>query len=243
MRTVARTPSKLTDLLQSRGFAESDLSNLHITKGNVTDTSAVRTTLTHPTQSNAPVSLVLSGIGGTPKPQLSLIRPFTIDQPNICQDATRTILDVLRSFPADAPRPFFVAVSTTGISQLQRDVPLLFFPLYRWFLHAPHQDKVVMERLLDETLRSPSGGAKAPLSGFVSVRASLLLDGARKPVKEIREGWERSPSNDALKGKAPGPAVGYTISRASVGAWIFERVLANQGRESEWSGKMATITH
>lgn len=99
----------------------------------------------------------------------------------------------------------------------------------------PHIDKTGMEDAIAESgLSSPS-----PLSGFVIVRASLLTDGSGIGVDKLRVGWERH-ERDGTGEAGPGPAVGYTVARKDVGAWIFEKVVKNA--DGEWNGRLVTVT-
>lgn len=161
----------------------------------------------------------------------------TLNDPSICQDATRTTLAALRDLQAAGVqgKPLFAVVSTTGITSGKRDVPLLFLPLYHWGLAAPHEDKRKMEGLLREAARD---GADAPFDGFVSVRPSLLFRGATKGTEVLRVGWEVDEAG-AMKG--PGPAVGYTITRDDVGLWVFEELVRSKGG-SAWKGRYGSLT-
>lgn len=59
--TVARTPSKLTELLLSKGVSQSAISShLTVTEGDVRDVSAVKSTLSPKGQT---ASIIISGIG------------------------------------------------------------------------------------------------------------------------------------------------------------------------------------
>ena len=209
---VARTPQKLVDMLLAKGVPQATIdSKLHIAEGNIRDTAAVRAMLVH---DGRPVSMIISGIG--PHPTQNFDK-------TLCQDAARIILDVLDTLalPA-AQRPFFVAVSSTGISSGPRDVPLLFTALYHVLLAIPHRDKRVMEDLILEADRE---GNK--ISGFCIVRPSLLIDWSSKGT--VRVGSEEAP------------AVGYTIARDDVGKWIFEQCI--QGDPKRWSGKKPSLTY
>lgn len=113
-----------------------------------------------------------------------------------------------------AKKPVVVAVSTTGISNGPRDVPLLCVPLYHWLLAVPHEDKLEMERLLFE--QGDKNVDDRVISGFVIVRASALMDGNGVGLEKIREGREGMP------------AIGYTVARKDVADWIFEKVVRRQ---------------
>lgn len=220
---MARDPSKLEKLLRARGVSEAAISsNLQITAGNVTDTDAVRKTLI---RDNATADIVISGIGG----KLLFDNPLkpTLDNPTICQDAISTIIHALRSLPG--PKPILVALSTTGISDKKRDLPIAMMPMYHWMLKVPHKDKKVMEALILEEVNQPA--TERGISNFVIVRPSLLTDGPGQGVDKIKYGTETRP------------AVGYTISRNDVGAWVFEKVVKSPEEErSKVLGQIVTIT-
>lgn len=126
-------------------------------------------------------------------------------------------LGELKTTSTPAKKPLVVAVSTTGVSDGPRDVPLLFMPMYHWLLAVPHVDKWEMERLLWE--QGKKNVDERVLGGFVIMRPSLLVDGAGVGLGKVREG------------RVEMPAVGYTIARKDVGTWIFERLVREQSLE------------
>ena len=209
---VARTPKKLTDMLLAKSIPQATLdAKLHITQGDVRDAAAVQSTLVH---NSKPVNTIVSGIG--------MIVGRNADM-TICQDSTREILNALGQLALPtAQRPFLTVISTTGISNGPRDVPLLFTPLYHVALATPHKDKRVMEELVVEAGRE---GTK--ISGYCLVRPSLLIDW--KNPGALRVGSEAEP------------AVGYTIKRDDVGKWIFEECI--QGDPQRWKDTKPTLTY
>ena len=208
---LARTPSKLTNLLLSKRVSQETMSsNLTIIQGDVLDSTAVLSTLRP--SSRAPAGLIISGIG-----MVNLFKENTI-----CTDAINSILSALASLQlARDRRPMMLAISTTGISSGPRDVPLLMGPLYHGLLAKPHKDKREMERVLGQQMGAASGeekgNEKAVLKGVVIVRASLLSNGPALGEAKVRVGSEREP------------AVGYTISREDVGLWIYENFVKSGG--------------
>ena len=252
VRALARNPQKLTDALITRKVPQEAV-NKHLTiiKGDVKDRRSVEEALSFPAQQS--VDLIISGIGGAPKITWNPLRPFSLTDPPISADATRTILSALRSVQgeqgsyAGAKKPLFVCISTTGLSEKQRDVSILFWAFYHWALAVPHEDKRDMEQQLDALMSSRE--EESPLSGAVVLRPSLLLDGPAKGGDSIRVGWEWSPSVKT-DSKEPGPAIGYTISRDSVGTWLHDQIVAGCERDEagrrevreKWSGKMVTLT-
>lgn len=218
---MARNPEKLRGLLQQRQVSEYILANnLIVVTGSVTDTRAVKDTLVY---ANRPVDFIISGIGGRPSFENPL-QP-SLDNPTICQDAIRAILTATtrERLMADK-KPSLVVISTTGISQHGRDVPLLMLPLYHWALKVPHDDKAGMELMIREEMVKHVD--KRGIQSCTVVRPSLLTNG-EGGLENVRVGLEETP------------AVGYTISRSQVGRWIFENLLS---RQSEYVGKVVTIT-
>lgn len=233
-RALARTPAKLTASLKNKSVSSETLDrHLTIIQGDVKDVSAVKETLTLPAgPPGNVVDQIISGIGGTPAFQWSLIQPFTLTDPTICQDAGRTILKALEELQStsqeETKKPILINVSTTGIPSpnCPRDVPLLFVPLYHWGLAVPHEDKKVLQETLAAHMKSES----KVLQGFIHVKPSLLMDGEAIGLQAVREGVEAEP------------AVGYTIRRADVGSWMFERLVKGEVK-GEWMDRSVCITY
>ncbi|KAJ9196366.1 hypothetical protein DTO166G4_528 [Paecilomyces variotii] len=216
---LVRTPSKLENLLRERKVSDSAIAaNLQITAGNVTDVEAVKKTLV---RDGANVDIVISGIGG----KLLFTNPLkpTLDNPTICQDAVSTIISALNSLAG--PKPTLVALSTTGISDKKRDLPVAMMPMYHWMLKVPHKDKKVMEAAILKEVAKPEG--ERAISDYVIVRPSLLTDGPSIGTDKIKAGTEEKP------------AVGYTITRDDVGLWVFEKLIKEN---HSYHGQIVTIT-
>ncbi|KAL4952426.1 hypothetical protein BDW69DRAFT_200731 [Aspergillus filifer] len=238
---LVRTPAKLTSLLSPRGLDTNHLPNLHIITGSTTDLSAIAATLYPPYL--APVSMIISGVGGTPDFSNPLSPKF--NGKTICQETVRNIFTVLREHKgAQLPnnlKPILVVISTTGLTK-ERDIPLAMVPLYKWGLKVPHADKEVMERLIFEEGSRPE--SERVISLYTIVRPSLLNDGASQTGK-IR----------ALKGQGEGqntaigmacPFVGYTICREDVGGFMFglvEGVRNEKAEGREYWGYVVSISH
>ncbi|KAF2401857.1 hypothetical protein EJ06DRAFT_548086 [Trichodelitschia bisporula] len=226
---LARTPSKLRAFLETQHTVPAATldSNLTIVEGAIQDAPAVLATLTP-----AP-STILFGIGAIPK--LAANRHLLkLDDPHICSNGIEAVLAALRTQQAadpSTPRPFIAVISTTGLSA-RRDVPLLLYPLYHVFLAEPHVDKRAMEAAVARASVAPDSLVR----GFVVLRPTLLTDGRGVGTAKVRAGWERHPdAPGAAEGEDPTPpAMGYAISRADVGAWIWEEVLRDQGQK--WAG-------
>ena len=202
---LARTPSKLTNLLLSRGVSQSDIDNhLRITAGDVLDITSVKANLSH---SGRNADIIFSGIGITNFAELTA-------EVAICSNAISNILAALTELKP-AKRPLLVALSSTGITQgkAPRDLPLLMVPIYYYMLANPHKDKIHMEEVIEEHYASRD----CQISGSVIVRPSLLMNGAAKGGENVRVGTESKP------------AVGYTINRDDVGLWMFETLVKGDG--------------
>jgi nucleoside-diphosphate-sugar epimerase len=203
-RALARTPSKLTTSLETQGLSESLLANLEIIQGNAKDVESVKTLLQTPT---GIVDTIVFGVGAAPKLRLHIM-PVTLDDIEVCRTAMATLLSALDELKA-VTKPRLLVISTTGITKGPRDVPLLYVPLYHWFLHIPHVDKRVMEELVCMQRQKPA--AERTVGEFAIVRPTLLMDGNGVGVAKVRYGLESNP------------ALGWTIDRKDVGNWLFEK--------------------
>lgn len=224
---MVRTPSKLTALLSGAGISSFTMSSLlTIHGGDALDVSAVKKALL--IREGEKLSLpatIISGLGGVPKLQFTY--PFLSFDTTICQTAAATLLTALQELYTDHPaleaaKPLLGFVSTTGISQGPEDVPFWIRFLYHQILHVPHLDKRAMESLF-------RGAEGKTLRAVVGVRPTLLTDGKAVGVHNIRVGREAAPE------------MGYMVSRADVGEWIFQNVIETGGEG--WTGDMASLTN
>ncbi|KAL4901742.1 hypothetical protein BDW74DRAFT_181457 [Aspergillus multicolor] len=206
---LCRTPSKLATL------AAKYPATLIIKAGNAHNAKDILSILTH---SGSPVSAISFSIGN--KPDFSAAARESAD-PNVCEKGMRALLEALatmRSSGFSGWYPLLSVVSTTGISDSGRDIPLLLYPLYHVLLAVPHADKRVMESLLRDS------GER-----FVLVRPSLLVDGKGEgDGKRVRVGLE-----DVRSGRVVRREVGWTISRKTVGEWMFGNLLSRADPELE----------
>ncbi|KAF7156310.1 hypothetical protein CNMCM5623_009703 [Aspergillus felis] len=231
---LARTPKKLHDMLLAQGISEESIStNLIIIQGDVTDVAAVKKTLMSGDERKL-VDKIVSGIGARPSMQLSLTTPVKMDNPHICEQATKSIIAALGEIYAEYPdeqlcKPVITVISTTGVDG-SHDVPFGFKSLYSVALAVPHKDKKKLEELVKgDELKDESSRA---FSGAVIVRPSLLVGDhriAKIGSKKLRVGTEENPS------------IGYTVNRARVGQWIFEEIVNKT--EVDWVGKVVTLTY
>ncbi|KAK7420324.1 hypothetical protein QQZ08_010457 [Neonectria magnoliae] len=210
---LCRTPAKLEAVFPDRP------ANLVIRQGNAHDADAVAACLTRPADAGRLVDAVSFTIGGLFDP-----KRLTIDDPDVCKKGIASLLQALRALRLAGAQgsPLIAAISTTGVSNHGRDVPLAFLPFYHYGLAVPHADKKVLEERLVECPER-----------WVAVRPSLLVDGA-KPDRKIRVGVE-----DPHKGVEK-KEVGYTISREDVGRWMYQNLLAADC--AQYNGKAVSLT-
>ncbi|KAF9211125.1 hypothetical protein BGZ59_008493 [Podila verticillata] len=233
VRALARTPSKLTDMLLAQGISKSTIdSQLTIIKGDIASVPAIKSVLL--SGDYALASQIMSGVGGTPQLRWSLKHPVTIDNPEICASTTENIVQALREIYLEHPstaahKPSIVIISTTGVSDVCEDVPFGFQTMYHVALADPHKDKKVMEKIITEN----AAGSDAVFRGAIAVRPSLLTGDQNikggKGWKSLRVGQEDKP------------AIGYTIHKADVGEWIFEETIKTDGQR--WFGQKVTLTN
>ncbi|KAL2066443.1 hypothetical protein VTL71DRAFT_2514 [Oculimacula yallundae] len=225
VNVLARTPSKLANL-------SSQYSKLNIIPGDIRDISAIKSTLIFETRV---VDTIISAIGMTI--ELSGFG-FSSKSPTICEDGTRAILAALSQLEtenvAQVPSggPEFVLLSTTGISDKGRDIPIAMMPMYHWMLTVPHKDKKQMEALMIH------GEGKS--RKWVMIRPSFLRDGESKGLQSIRVSTE-TPGAEPEKIQEEIVAVGYVIHREDVALWIVEECVKGNGKK--WQGKMVTLTY
>lgn len=250
---MVRTPSKLTDLLKKNGIS-SELISKHLTivQGNSKDSVKVTEALK---VNNVVADMIISGVGGVPIFKPNPLRP-TLDDPTICQDTVSTILKALRDMHSESAsssssqdkkkheekkkKPTLVVISTTGISDSGRDIPLPMLPFYHWMLPIPHEDKKMMEKLLVEEMSKGNGddASSAAIEHFVTVRPSLLTDGHSLGFGAIRAGIDRRQER-----KVDNSAIGYTIPRADVGGWIFEQLVEDKaGKKRTYLNQFVALT-
>jgi putative NADH-flavin reductase len=218
---LARTPSKLTGLLEA---TSTPTENLTIVSGSIDDRAAVASTLQNATT-------VIFGVGGSPVFSPNPLTMFvTLNDQNICERAITQVLSVLQE---TGSKPLISVISSTGLHG-NKDLPILMRPLYK-ALEVPHRDKEAMERLV---VKAAQDGV---VDGHVIVRPALLSHGSETEGK-VKAGYEGRFKNGSAKwGDIAGEAVGYTISRKDVGRWIFEEVV--EGRGGEWKGHGVSLAY
>lgn len=198
-------------------------------KGDIRDIPSIKETLT---TNNRIVDIAISSIGMVFRRQGFGFAP---GDTHICEDGTKHILSALSEIEEEAKievpngGPQLVLLSTTGISDKGRDIPVAMVPLYHWMLSTPHIDKKKMENLVVHSGRK-----------WIIVRPSFLGNGSGKGMGRIRTSTEL-PSASAEQQKAAGVAIGYTIDREDVALWIVEECV--KGDATKWEGKAVTLTY
>ncbi|KAH6612227.1 hypothetical protein B0J18DRAFT_76553 [Chaetomium sp. MPI-SDFR-AT-0129] len=253
---LCRTPSNLTSQLPAElvpseaptnntNTNTNNNTNLHIITGNAHDPAALtRCFSTVP----SPIDTIVFSLGAYPT-----LRGMS--DPHVCEKGMGVLLDVLRAqrdtqeSGRDYQPPHLIAISTTGISSLGRDIPLLVVPLYKVVLHTAHEDKRGMERLVvaagtgssylpSEKGKQQTGTGETKGEGlvrFTLVRGSLYTSGPET------EGLVRVGVEDVGKGVVESRELGYTISREDVGKWVWEECIKVEG--GQWVGKAVGITY
>ncbi|KAF3051901.1 hypothetical protein E8E11_011405 [Didymella keratinophila] len=239
---LARTPQKLVDMLRTVHSISLETIEkcLTIYTGDIKDVSAVSATLHSPLDASKLVDAICFGIGAYPVMQWSLFQPITLSDIHICESGVQTIFAALEELETQGItasstglKPLFSSISTTGISNKIRDVPLLLYPVYIYALHVPHEDKKKAEQLL-------VNDRGKHIRDCVIVRPTLLTDAAPAGVDRLRVGWEWKGKETERTGvKEAGPQLGWTVGRRDVGAWVFEKVI----KEGGWEGKCVSLTY
>ncbi|TLS21103.1 uncharacterized protein PpBr36_10577 [Pyricularia pennisetigena] len=234
---LVRTPAKLTDKYPSKP-------NLTVVQGDSRNIADVKRALSKPSDvaSSGLVDIVVSSVGSYPS-----MRNFGANEdPTLCEESMKALLSAVEELIAQGgvqklSPPRIIAVSSTGISDFGRDVPLALAPLYYLLLASAHKDKRKMESQL---ITDKATGKKAPPAAgsarpeFTVVRGSMYVeskDGGK--AKPVRVGVE-----DPYKG-IESQAIGYTIAREDVGKWIFHNLISDATGAKRYINKMVTVTY
>lgn len=225
---LMRTPDKLTTLLKNAGIDASTLASLlTIYTGNALDVPAVKKALLMGSGEHIHLpSTIISGLGGIPRFQFYL-PPFTIDQPTICQTGAATLVTALSEIYTTYPqlrssKPLLCFISTGGIHKGADDVLWVTQMLYHTLLSIPYKDKKAMDMIF----YGKEGSSN--FRSVVGVKPTILTDGPELGSEKIRVGRMQEP------------ALGYTVSRKDVGAWIYRAIVL--GDAKGWEGEMVTVT-
>lgn len=239
---LVRRPAKLLEQLHKQQHIDeaTTSNNLSIVQGNATKIDDIkRALLTRVTagSDNTIPSTILTALGASPVFTFNVRQPLNLvalDQPTLCTDAATALLTALERIQIENPhlaapvRPSLTFISSTGISDGPEDVPLALRGLYHSLLAKPHRDKRAMETVFQ------SERARAVLSLVTGVRPTLLVGSG--VVDQSNKGLVRA-------GIETMPAVGYTITRAAVGRWIFEHIIEDRKEgDRSWRGEMCSLT-
>ncbi|KAF4993966.1 hypothetical protein FGRMN_6097 [Fusarium graminum] len=237
---LARNPDKLRNILVTEQDILPDMIDQYLTvhQGDVKDPVTVAKALISPTDVNAVVDFIISGVGSYPRFQWSITRPFPLRDETICEDAIKTIYTALSKLSASgvtgtasAQKPLLVAVSTAGCGR-NRGIPFPIYLQYHYFLGGPLADKQKMETVIMED-------TGCHIRDFVIMRPLFLKNGGTKGDGQLRVGWEWGITDGEDKANEPGPEIGYMVSRKDVGKWAFDHVVAEGG----WEGKCIYLTY
>ncbi|CAE6437861.1 unnamed protein product [Rhizoctonia solani] len=172
--------------------------------------------------SDGKVDLIFFGIGGDPS--LSLTKGFVITPADVTTRSMSVLLSIVQS---STVRPRLVTISSNGLDE--RSHSLLPFPLkifYSWLLRVPHEDKIGLERNVEQATSSERW---LDPKNSVIVRPSLLTSGkclADTKPDAYRIGEELTSA--------------WTVSRADVGHFVVEKVLAEWDR---WAGNAWVVSY
>ncbi|KAH7345738.1 hypothetical protein B0J17DRAFT_624850 [Rhizoctonia solani] len=172
--------------------------------------------------SDGQVDLIFFGIGGDPS--FSLTNGFIITPGDL---TTRSMFVLLSIVQSSAARPKLVTISSNGLDKRSHSLlPLPLKILYGWLLKVPHQDKIGLESNVKQA--TSSEGWLDPKNSVI-VRPSLLTSGkclADTKPDAYRTGEELTSA--------------WTVSRADVGHFVVEKVLAEWDR---WGGKTWVVSY
>ncbi|KAK3360459.1 hypothetical protein B0T25DRAFT_565347 [Lasiosphaeria hispida] len=214
---LCRTPSSLLSKL-----TPAEQAAVHISQGNAHDAAALRAALSDPSvPPHTLVDYVISGIGN-PVTKEGVLHPDV----DVCRKGMEVLLEVVAGLRGEGftGRVRVLGISSTGVSDFGRDIPIAMIPLYKVMLHVPHKDKKGMEDLL-----------VASGEEWTVVRPSWLTNG-EGGVTDVRAGMEDPERKEVVT-----KAVGYTISREDVGKWIFENVVEEV--DGKWVKRIASLTY
>jgi len=250
---------KVTFLLRNPSvFDKDEVIKQHIEQGNaklVKGDALIRDDVKHAWDEaisfdNQPVDLLVFTVGTMPN--FRLTKGFVIDPPNLC---TACLMNAICTMPQPTK---VITVSAIGIVHASyASLPWIYKPLYSFLIHAPHVDKMGMERLAayctgrewsaddpepTEEIMGPGEWTgrdglpgKGALKDIVVVRPSLLTDGAC--YAETAPSSKKKKPYRVSDGEISGA---YTISRKDVAHFIVEDVIQ---RWEEYRGKCISVTY
>jgi hypothetical protein len=214
---------------------------LKIYQGDVKNLADVARVLVNPNDESLLVDVILSGVGSYPTFQWSIMRPFPLRDPTICQTAVEVIYAAISNLSSAQERPItntstggkplLVVISTAGCGR-RRGIPLSIYLPYHYLLGSPLADKIEMEKVVIT-------GKGKYVRDFVVMRPPFLTNGEARGEGSLRVGWEWGLDGGDGSVKEPGPQIGYTVSRKDIGSWVFEKVIV----QGAWDGKCIYLTY
>jgi putative NADH-flavin reductase len=193
-RLLVRNPNNMD-------YIEDQKKKITIIQGDALDAKAVKETVQN-------TDVIIYSIGSAFD-----MKTRSMVSPGLCHATMAVLLQVLKNLPENERPKRLVVVSTTGLDNM-KEVPYLFQPLYHFLLHAPHEDKKELERLVVDQ--------DSPIRDWIIVRPSLLTDG--KLVGKYRADVGIS---------------GYTVSRQDVGHFLLDQCI----EPTTWINKKVVVTY
>jgi putative NADH-flavin reductase len=193
-RLLVRNPNNMD-------YIEDQKKKITIIQGDALDAKAVKETVQN-------TDVIIYSIGSAFD-----MKTRSMVSPGLCHATMAVLLEVLKNLPENERPKRLVVVSTTGLDNM-KEVPYLFQPLYHFLLHAPHEDKKELERLVVDQ--------DSPIRDWIIVRPSLLTDG--KLVGKYRADVGIS---------------GYTVSRQDVGHFLLDQCI----EPTTWINKKVVVTY
>ncbi|CAE6375313.1 unnamed protein product [Rhizoctonia solani] len=178
--------------------------------------------------SEGPVDLVFFGIGG--EPSFSLTKGFVITPPDLTTRSMSVLLSVLQSSTTPATQPKLITISSNGLDEHSHSLlPLPMKAFYGYFLRLPHEDKLGLEKNVQQAAGWGDGQGWFDPKNIVIVRPAFLINGkcaADEKPDAYRTGDELNKA--------------WGISRADVGHFVVEKVIADW---EKWAGKAWVVSY
>ncbi|CAE6517204.1 unnamed protein product [Rhizoctonia solani] len=178
--------------------------------------------------SEGQVDLVFFGIGG--EPTFSLTKGYVINPPDLTTRSMSVLLSVLQSSTTPTTQPKLITISSNGLDEHSHSLlPLPMKAFYSYFLRLPHEDKVGLEKNVQQAAGWDNSQGWFDPKNVVIVRPAFLLDtkcAADKKSDAYRVGEELDKA--------------WGISRADVGHFIAEKVICDW---EKWAGKAWVVSY
>ncbi|CAE6472770.1 unnamed protein product [Rhizoctonia solani] len=182
------------------------------------------------TKSNGDVDAVYFGIGGYPK--FSITQGFVLTPADLTTRSVEVLLSVIQSSTTPDTRPKLVVITSNGLDKRTHALlPLPLKPIYKYVLRTAHEDKIGLERNVQNAAGRDGGvdGGWLGSQNLVVVRPAIFTDGeclGNQKADAYRVGEELSSA--------------WSISRADVAHFLAEKVLAGWDK---WAGRSWVIAY